>query len=183
MLRQTSLDISQSPAHLVGLAHPLVAQVSISDNRYEAYVADHIIVQNSLLIVAYPSGDAITTSLRQADEYANPHLINGTDAAVHPIASGTFVNETSYTITFMCTDCILTDGRTFYPNATQPVLGYATSFVPIADPKSTNSTLNFHSTYGNRYFNTEYAISAYFDEWASQASITSEPNPKSKGIR
>lgn len=59
------------------------------------------IVQNSLLIVAYPDGGNITTSLRQADAYSNPHLANNTDAAILPISSGTFVNETAYTITFL----------------------------------------------------------------------------------
>ncbi|KAH6657054.1 hypothetical protein BKA67DRAFT_178568 [Truncatella angustata] len=128
-------------------------------------------MQNSLLLVTYPNGDSITTSLRQADEYANPHLINGTDAAIHSIASGTYVNETTYTITFLCTDCILTDGRTFYSNATQPVLGWAQSTDAIADPSSTNSTLNFHEKgYGNWYFNVEDAKSPDFDSWASQAS-------------
>ncbi|KAK6085977.1 GMC oxidoreductase [Seiridium cupressi] len=127
-------------------------------------------MQNSLLVVAYPNGDSITTSLRQADEYANPHLINGTDAAVHPIESGTYVNETTFTITFLCKDCILTDGRTFYSNATQPILGWAHSTDAIADPSSTNSTLNFHNNYGNWYFSTEDAKSPDFEGWASQAS-------------
>ncbi|KAK6194038.1 hypothetical protein LQW54_011840 [Pestalotiopsis sp. IQ-011] len=125
---------------------------------------------NSLLVVAYPNGDSITTSLRQADAYANPHLVNGTDAAVHPIASGTFVNETAFTITFLCKDCILTDGRTFYANATQPILGWTQSVNPIADPSSDNSTLNFHDNYGNWYFSMADAQSASFDEWAAQAS-------------
>jgi cellobiose dehydrogenase (acceptor) len=127
-------------------------------------------VQNSLLVVAYPNGDSITTSLRQADAYANPHLVNGTDASVHPISSGTFVNETAFTLTFLCKDCILTDGRTFYSNATQPVLGWTQSSNAIADPSSDNSTLNFHDQYGNWYFTMDDAKSADFDAWAAQAS-------------
>jgi cellobiose dehydrogenase (acceptor) len=129
------------------------------------------LVIGSLLVVAYPNGDNITHSIRQADDYVSPHLINGTDASIGTISAGTYVNDTAFTITFLCKDCILTDGRTFTLNETMPILGWAMSTDPIADPSSPESTLVFHQYYGSWGVEMDAAKSPDFDTWASMASF------------
>lgn len=131
-----------------------------------------MIVLNSLLIVAYPNGDSILSSIRQADEYSNPHLANGTDATLKPIPQGTFVNSTGWTFTFLCSNCILTDGRTFLSNATNPYLGWTQSTTALQNPSDPDAVLNFHDNFGSWGVDLAAAKSPDFASWASMASVT-----------
>jgi cellobiose dehydrogenase (acceptor) len=131
-----------------------------------------LIVLNSLLIVAYPNGDTVMSSIRQADDYSNPHLANGTDATLNPIAQGTFVNSTGWTFTFLCSNCITTDGRTFFSNATNPYLGWTQSTTALQNPSDPDAVLNFHDYFGSWGVNLTAAQSPDFASWASMASAT-----------
>ncbi|KAI0129570.1 hypothetical protein BJ170DRAFT_279368 [Xylariales sp. AK1849] len=127
----------------------------------------------SLLVVVFPNGDSIQSSLRQADDYVSPHIVNGTDAAIQPIPSGTYVNGTAYTFTFLCSKCILTDGRTFTPNETTPILGWTQSPTALQDTSHNDAVLNFHINYGSWGVDLAAAKSPDYDSWAALALSSS----------
>ncbi|KAH8646140.1 hypothetical protein BX600DRAFT_518992 [Xylariales sp. PMI_506] len=160
------------------ITNDFIGQFSIT-NGTEGWAGASIggTMLNSLLVVSYTDGTTIYSSLRQADQYSNPHLINGTTASLNPIPQGTFVTDDegetpgSFTYTFLCEGCILTDGRTFATNTTtSPILGWTHSTTALQDPSDDVATLNFHDNYGSWVLNLTGAGSPDFATWASTAT-------------
>ena len=58
--------------------------------------------------------------------YSPPPTVTGA-YSIHPVANGTYVNGTHFTLTFLCKGCILTDGSTFAASDTDGYLGWALS--------------------------------------------------------
>ncbi|KAF2812367.1 CBD9-like protein [Mytilinidion resinicola] len=121
---------------------------------------------NSLLIVAWPSG----TSLLQRDyrTYGSPAEANGT-FAVTPIVSGTYINSTHYTHTFLRRNCIASDGTTFASNSSVGVIGWAMSTTALVSASNHAPSLNHHANQGNHGVNFEAANSADYATWAALA--------------
>ncbi|KAI0018443.1 GMC oxidoreductase [Xylariomycetidae sp. FL0641] len=131
---------------------------------------------DALLIATYPNGDSVTASLREASAYSNPGQFDG-DAKLMPIAEGTYVNDTGFTYTFLCSGCILDDGRTFTPSDEVAILGYAMSTDKVDNPSATDSILNYHDTFGMYGMHLEDAASADFKTWADMASTGTPTKP------
>ncbi|KAH8880829.1 CBD9-like protein [Thozetella sp. PMI_491] len=130
---------------------------------------------NALLVVAYPSGDSVVSSLRQAVTYANPDVISDADVVLKPIADGTYVNSTAFVFTFLCSNCILDDGRTFTMETEVPLLAWAMSKNALSNPSSASAVLNFHSYFGTFGIDLPNAKFADFETWAGTASDPTTP--------
>jgi hypothetical protein len=75
-----------------------------------------------------------------------------------PIASGTSINNTHYTYTFLCQRCIASNGTTFALNATVGVMGWALSTQAPASVSDHATGLNRHNTQGNYGLNVAAAL-------------------------
>ena len=126
---------------------------------------------NQLLIVAYPSGNRVVSSFREASAYANPPVYRGNHSlSMIPIAKGTAVTKTDFTYTFLCRGCITNDILSFSPTESGTVFGWAFSNTAVASPSSPSSVLNFHSAgYGDYGVQLSKAKSANYAQWAALA--------------
>ncbi|KAF4611324.1 hypothetical protein G7Y89_g15689 [Cudoniella acicularis] len=86
-----------------------------------------------------------------------------------PIASGTYVNATHYSYTFLCKACILADGTTFKASDATDTLGFAFSTAAPATPANHASALVHHASDGHFTANIAGAKSAKYDAWAALA--------------
>lgn len=135
---------------------------------------------NSLLLVAYPNGENVTASLRQATEYASPPLFEG-DAVLKPIPAGTFANSGGFSYTFLCQNCVV-DGLTFDGSDPDPVLAWVMSANVVDDPSSPSSVLNYHDNFGMFGADIEAAASTKFADWAAMAvDAPTVPTPPGGG--
>jgi len=122
----------------------------------------------NLLIAAWPHDGQIISTLRQATGYTNPPTTTG-DFKMTTIPKGTFVNETAFSYTFLCSNCI-GDGK-FVVGEEMNILGWAFSDDAITDPSSASSALNMHSGgFGAFGMTVADAKSADFDTWAAMAT-------------
>lgn len=90
-----------------------------------------------------------------------------------PIASGTYVNATHWSLTFLCSRCVLADGTTFAANASTDVLGWAFATAAPATPASHNSSLPRHSSQGNYGMSFTSARTAKFGTYAAMVGNSS----------
>lgn len=102
--------------------------------------------------------------LIRSSAYAAPPEATGS-YTLTPIANGTYVNSTHFSLTFLCKGCIATDGSTFLSNATQAVLGWAMSSTPPANVADHTSALQYHNNFGNYGLDLEGARSAVSRRW------------------
>lgn len=98
----------------------------------------------------------------------------GSSLAFAPIPSGTYVNATHLSYTFICRGCITGDTLSFHSNASSHQFGYSSSGSAVSSPESpTAATLKFHNLgYGQFQINLNSAKSADYQTWASKANIT-----------
>ncbi|CAJ2512839.1 Uu.00g009580.m01.CDS01 [Anthostomella pinea] len=182
----TKTPVSRSEGFTFGLAVPkdittdFIGQISASVTEGWVGVSLTGSMAGALLIAAYPNDDSVVSGLREASAYANPAVFDG-DATLTPIADGTYVNGTAFTYTFLCSNCILSDGRSFTASDAAPILGWAMSNTPIADPSSTSSVLNYHNKFGLYSLDLEAAKSADFATWAAMASSDTPSTPSVPG--
>ncbi|KAF2196629.1 CBD9-like protein, partial [Delitschia confertaspora ATCC 74209] len=102
-----------------------------------------------LLIAAWPNGNAVVSSFRKASSYSPPAETTGT-FTMTPIPSGTYINSTSWTFTFLCSKCLDSAGSTtFAPSDTTPVLGWAASASAPSKKADHASPIGKHSSQGN----------------------------------
>jgi hypothetical protein len=92
-----------------------------------------------------------------------------------PVASGTYVNATHWSYTFLCSGCVLSDGTTFAANATTDVLGWAFATAAPATPASHSSTLAKHSSQGNYGMSFTTARTAKFGDYAAMVNTSMTP--------
>ncbi|KAH8654467.1 hypothetical protein BGZ60DRAFT_532836 [Tricladium varicosporioides] len=122
-----------------------------------------------LLIAAWPNSNAVVSTFRKATAKSNPPAATGS-FTMTPIASGTFVNTTHFSYTFLCKGCILADGTTFKASGAAETIGWAHSTTAPTTPASASSALNHHSSEGTVKVNVAGAQSAKFGTWAALAS-------------
>lgn len=126
----------------------------------------------NLLVVAWPNDGEIVSSFREATGYTSPAAKTG-DFTMSPIPDGTFVNETAFSYTFLCSNCISDDvskGLVLYESPSTNIIGWAFSADPLTDPATASSALTYHSAgFGAFGSPMDNAKSADFDTWAALA--------------
>jgi cellobiose dehydrogenase (acceptor) len=101
----------------------------------------------NLLVVAIPHGDEVLASFREATGYTNPAVQTG-DFTMKPIPDGTFVNDTAFSYTFLCSNCISTDvskGLVIYDAPSVNIMGWAFSNDALTDSSTAGAELNYHN--------------------------------------
>ncbi|PSK55758.1 hypothetical protein B9Z65_4636 [Elsinoe australis] len=134
---------------------------------------------NNLLVAAWPNEKELVSTFRQASDYAAPGPYPGANFTAEPISTGTFVNATHYSYTFLCSGCLAVQPNFQGNGTTGTGIGWALSTTELANTASANTTLNFHSA-GQGIFSLSFADaqSAQFDEWAQLAKEGATPtNP------
>lgn len=128
---------------------------------------------NALLICAWVDGDSIVASLREATGYSNPPEISNSSMGIYEISSGTSVNSTGWSFTFLCKGCVTDTSISVSGSDTEGVFGYAQSTTALTDTSSSDATLNFHSAaYGEYAHSLSDAKSSKYATWAALASST-----------
>ncbi|KAF1351525.1 choline dehydrogenase [Lizonia empirigonia] len=126
----------------------------------------------NLLVVAWPNEGEIVSSFRKATGYTNPAVSTG-DFTMSPIPDGTYVNDTAFSYTFLCKNCISDDvatGLVIYDAPSTNVVGWAMSSDPLTDPATASSTLTYHSAgFGAFGLPMSNATSVDFETWAAMA--------------
>ncbi|KAF2713498.1 carbohydrate-binding module family 1 protein [Pleomassaria siparia CBS 279.74] len=124
-------------------------------------------MSGSLAVVAWPNGDEVVSSFRKASGYTSPPVTTG-DFTMTPIPSGTFINDTAFSYTFLCSKCLGTNGLVL--SATTNVLGWAYSTDAITTPASASSALTYHAAgFGGFGLTVADAKSANYATWAAMA--------------
>ncbi|KAF9869408.1 GMC oxidoreductase [Colletotrichum karsti] len=126
---------------------------------------------NKLLVVAWPNGDSVQTSLRKASGYSNPDVVDDSSITLKPINDGISINATAFTYTFLCEGCITGDTTSFTGTADTTTFGWAYSTTALSDTTSASVALNYHGAgFGLFGANLADAKSADYDTWAAKAS-------------
>ncbi|ROW06323.1 hypothetical protein VPNG_07498 [Cytospora leucostoma] len=129
---------------------------------------------NSLLVCAWANGDGVVGSLRETTGYTNPTEVTNSSMGLYEISTGTSVNSTGWSYTFLCKGCITGDAASFTVDEDVDVMGYALSTTALDDTTSSDATLNFHSgAYGEYAVSLADAKSSDYSTWAALASTTS----------
>ncbi|KAE9963461.1 hypothetical protein BLS_009264 [Venturia inaequalis] len=128
---------------------------------------------NRLLVAAWPSGQNVVASFREANGYVSPAVYAG-NATMAPIASGTFVNGTHVSFTFVCTNCMRTDDMAFKPTDSQATIGWAMSQTAVGMPSDPASVLSYHAAgFGVQGITLADAKSASYATWSAKAGTAS----------
>ncbi|CAA9966267.1 Choline dehydrogenase [Pyrenophora teres f. maculata] len=127
----------------------------------------------NLLVTAWPHQGKIISSFREATGYTNPAVKEG-DFKMSPIPDGTYVNDTAFSYTFLCSNCISADdplkGLVVYKEPNVNVLGWAYSNKALTDPTSASAVLNYHDAgFGMFGLPMANASSADYPKWAAMA--------------
>ena len=102
--------------------------------------------------------------------YSSPPEVTGTFKQT-PIAAGTFVNSTHWAYTFLCSNCIATDGTTFKASDASGSIGWAlNSAAPTS--AATGSSLARHSGEGQAKLDLSGAKSAMYANWSMKAKAS-----------
>ncbi|RDL38364.1 Uncharacterized protein BP5553_02704 [Venustampulla echinocandica] len=127
-----------------------------------------------LLLVAWPTGNNVTSSFRLAkNEDDSPPVTTGS-FAVSPIPQGTSANGTHMKFTFLCQNCI--DGKLGFAagdtNSAGFEMGWALASKAVKNAADPATTLPFHNS-GFETFQAQLnlARSASFGEWAAMAGV------------
>ncbi|KAI4843507.1 FAD/NAD(P)-binding domain-containing protein [Aureobasidium sp. EXF-8845] len=136
---------------------------------------------NHILIVAWPNGEEVMASVREASGYTTPPVYTG-NVTTTPIANGTFVNSTHFSYTFVCNGCITGDEDSFPSTVKGNAFGWAFSDDAVAKPSAADTALNMHSGFGAFAVIFANSSSASYDTWASWAEATViTPAPSNPG--
>ncbi|KAK2005722.1 CBD9-like protein [Colletotrichum eremochloae] len=132
-------------------------------------------MKGPLLMAAWASPDGqVLSSFRQAaNEDDNPPEVTG-KFNVRPIASGTSVNGSFLTYTFLCQGCLdASFGLGAADTAGTFEMGWALGDKAVGNPGSSAAVLNFHNVgFGGFDADLQAARFADFDAWAALASPT-----------
>lgn len=125
----------------------------------------------SVLVVAFPHEGKVVSSFRKATGYTNPPVLTG-DFSMTPIPEGTYVNDTAFSYTFLCKNCMgATEADGIVLSDTMNVLSWAYSNTALTDPSSASAVLNMHNGgYGSFGMKVADAKSADFEKWAAMAT-------------
>lgn len=171
--------LSHSSGFKLGFALPedpttdLIAQMITpitNDGGYAGFPLGQSMV-GTVLVVAWPHEGEVISSFRKATGYTNPPVAKG-DFSMTTIPEGTWVNDTAFSYTFLCKNCISdTVENGLVLSETSNVLSWAFSNTALTDSSSASATLNMHNGgYGSFGFNVADAKSADFEKWAAMAT-------------
>ncbi|KAJ4295101.1 hypothetical protein N0V90_007110 [Kalmusia sp. IMI 367209] len=126
-------------------------------------------MEGPLLLAAWPNGNKVVSSFRIADnEDDSPPVVRG-EFSVVEIPSGTVVNDTHMTFTFLCKGCIgdAKLGFTAQDTAGDFGMGWALADRAVSNPSDPAAVLPFHNS-GFDDFTAllSQARSPLFGEWA-----------------
>jgi len=130
-------------------------------------------MEDDLLIVAWPNGKDVVASFRYTRVRASPSpYTSSSSLSMTPIASGTFVNGTHMSYTFVCSGCITNDAMTFSSNASTIQLGWSLADAAVDNPGSAEgASFVYHSVGDGTYsLDLEAARSAKYESWAAAAA-------------
>ncbi|KAF4985436.1 hypothetical protein FGRMN_11207, partial [Fusarium graminum] len=148
-----------------------IGQIIAPISEGYASVSMGSLMAKKLLVVAWPNDGKVLTSVRQADGYTSPGLLDDDTVALKPIEKGISVTADSFTYTFLCKGCIKTDGTTFKASDAGAVLGFALSTTALDTPTDSTSALNYHGAgFGGFSIDAASAQSADYETWAKMAS-------------
>ncbi|KAJ4350515.1 uncharacterized protein N0V89_009136 [Didymosphaeria variabile] len=173
---------SHSSGYKLGYALPtnpttdLIAQLVApitNDGGWAGFPLGQTMV-GSVLVAAWPHDGEIVSSFRKATGYTNPPVVTG-DFSMTTIPDGTFVNDTAFSYTFLCKNCIGdTAAAGLVLSDTTNVLSWAYSDTALTDSSSASATLNMHNGgYGSFGMTVADAQSADFETWAAMATGSS----------
>ncbi|KAF4456326.1 cellobiose dehydrogenase [Fusarium albosuccineum] len=136
-----------------------------------------------ILIVAWPNGEKVVSSLRKATGYTNPDVLDDSTVVIKPIEKGTTVGASSFTFTFLCEGCIKDDGSSFTASDDPGILGFAVSSTALTTPSDASGALNYHDAgFGGFSLDLAAAQSSKFSTWSAMASDdTSGSDPSTGG--
>ncbi|KAH7117391.1 hypothetical protein EDB81DRAFT_952865 [Dactylonectria macrodidyma] len=155
-----------------------MGQISAPITEGYAALALRTSMASSLFIVAWPNGESVVSSLREATGYTNPDVLDDDTVSLKTIETGTSVNDAAFTYTFLCSGCIKTDGSTFSSTGTSASLGWALSTTALDSPSSASGVLNYHSAgFGGFGLGLFSAQSSDYETWAALASDDSSTTP------
>lgn len=98
------------------------------------------------------------------------------------IPDGTYVNDTAFSYTFLCSNCIGEGALSIAADATNAVMGWAWSDDALTTPASASGALNYHSAgFGGVGVPVETAKSADFEKWAALAVAETPSNGTGSG--
>ncbi|KAF1997296.1 hypothetical protein P154DRAFT_402702, partial [Amniculicola lignicola CBS 123094] len=150
------------------LGSDLVAQIVGPTTEGWAGASFSASMAAKLLVVAWPNGDEVVASFRQATGYTSPPVVTG-DISMTPIPEGTYVNDTAFSYTFLCSGCIYDNGLDV--SAANAVLGWAYSDTAVTTPSSASSAISYHTAgFGGFGFTVANAQSANYATWAAMAT-------------
>jgi cellobiose dehydrogenase (acceptor) len=103
--------------------------------------------------------------------YTSPATTTGS-FTMSPIAKGTYTNDTAFSYTFLCSNCLSDDTKAgLVLSDTSNVLGWAWSADAVSTPSSASSALTYHDAgFGAFGFTAADAKSADYATWAAMAS-------------
>jgi cellobiose dehydrogenase (acceptor) len=111
--------------------------------------------------------------------YTSPAVITGNFTQT-PIPSGTYVNETAFSYTFLCSNCLGENGLLL--SDTSNVLGWALSTDALTTPAVASSTLTYHTAgFGAFGMTVADAKSAEYATWAAMAVASNTTDPVGGG--
>jgi cellobiose dehydrogenase (acceptor) len=133
-----------------------------------------------LLIATWPNDDTVMSSMREATDYVTPPVYTNSSISLLPIESGTFVNDTALSYTFVCSGCITGDILTFSNTATANVFSWALSATAVTDATDDTTALTYHAA-GASEFSVTFsdAQSADYATWAAMASAATTTSSSS----
>jgi hypothetical protein len=105
-------------------------------------------MEGPILLTAWPNGNDVVSSFRIArNEDDSPPVVSGQFSVV-PIASGTVVNDTFMTFTFLCKNCIGDSSTSFTAQDTagEVSIGWALADRAVSDPSDPAAILPFHNS-------------------------------------
>ncbi|USP79449.1 carbohydrate-binding module family 1 protein [Curvularia clavata] len=123
------------------------------------------------LIVAWPNEGKVISSFRLADGYTNPPVLTTGKQTMKTIPDGTFVNDTAFSYTFLCSNCLSDDSSLgLVISDTLNIMGWAFSNKALTDSTKASAALNYHDAgFGAFGIKMSDAASADFEKWAALA--------------
>ncbi|KAF1941685.1 choline dehydrogenase [Clathrospora elynae] len=149
----------------------LIAQIQapISNGGWAGFSMGQSMV-GQMLVVAWPNEGEVVSSFREATGYTSPSTTSG-DFSMSPIPDGTFVNETAFSYTFLCSKCLSDNpakGLVLSPELN--IVGWAFSDAPLTNPADASSALTYHTAgFGAFGSPMDPAKNADFAKWAALA--------------
>jgi cellobiose dehydrogenase (acceptor) len=122
---------------------------------------------NSLIITAWPHKGDIVSSFRKATGYTSPPVVKG-DFTMTTITEGTYVNDTAFSYTFLCSNCISDDALAI---SESNVLGWAMATDAPTEPSVSASALTYHEAgFGGFGLKIADSQSPDYGTWAALAT-------------